>query len=221
MIKKEIKYEDFDGNPVVETHYFHMSKPELLELENSVKGGYEAYLTKVAKSGEIPKMMQVLSDIISRAYGQREEGSSTRFNKSKELSEQFLHSLAYDALLGELMTSETAMIDLVNGLMPKDLMQMVAAQEAAKKKVAVSARPPQGSTTKQKRAEEDTPRIDLPEEQAIRISGLAHPYDKNHELLPWAFRDPTEEELVVMTMAEIRAAMQRHTNGWEAPKGVQ
>ena len=42
MLKRNITYEDFDGNTVTEAFYFNLSKAELMEMEFTRAGGLGA-----------------------------------------------------------------------------------------------------------------------------------------------------------------------------------
>ena len=44
MLKQEITYTDLDGKKITETFYFHLSKMEVLELEQEFPGGLGEYL---------------------------------------------------------------------------------------------------------------------------------------------------------------------------------
>ena len=44
MFEKTIKFLDFDENEREETFYFHLSKPEIIELELSKEGGLQKYI---------------------------------------------------------------------------------------------------------------------------------------------------------------------------------
>ena len=46
MLKKTVKYEDFDGNTREETLYFFISKTELTEMELKTPGGFAKRLLK-------------------------------------------------------------------------------------------------------------------------------------------------------------------------------
>ena len=47
MVKKTIKYSDYNGNEREEDFYFNLSKVELLEMEMSTEGGLENKIKKI------------------------------------------------------------------------------------------------------------------------------------------------------------------------------
>ena len=44
MIKKTIKYVDFNGVERTEDHYFNLTKAEITEMQLGVKGGLDKYI---------------------------------------------------------------------------------------------------------------------------------------------------------------------------------
>lgn len=125
MIKKVIKFTDYDDNECEETHYFNLSKPELLRLEASYAGGISKHLSRLSVDADGAEIMRVFEDIIGRSYGERVDGSASKFFKSPDKTKEFLESLAYDALFMELISSPAAAADFVNRLIPADLQKLV------------------------------------------------------------------------------------------------
>ncbi|HEY2455628.1 MAG TPA: hypothetical protein VGI71_24035 [Scandinavium sp.] len=206
MIKKEIRFEDFDGHMVVETHYFHLSKAELIDLELSTAGGMAAKYQTILSSNQPNEIIRAFKDIIMASYGQREEGSGTVFRKSPKISEAFMASPAFDAFFDELLTSEETASEFVNGLLPKDLVKTVA-KEQNSSATAGTSKPVPGASTGATYHEEN------------ELSGLKSPRDEDDKLLPWAFRDPTDTELTKMSHPQLQDVFKRRSTGWEAPVG--
>ena len=195
MIKQDITYEDFDGNEVTETHYFHLSKTELIDMELATDGGMSAKLELIGKSGNGGEIMQAFKEIVGAAYGQRVDGSGSQFYKTPEISKQFLGSLAFDAFLTRLLTDPQAAISFVNGIMPKDL------AATAEVRAALAGQNPD--------------QLKLPEDKLnAAASGLQDPRDNNGEFLPWAFREPTALELTSMTKKQMTEVYARKSTGW-------
>lgn len=120
MLKREITYEDFDGNTVTETAYFHISKPELVKLEAEQKEGFQDWIKKMVEAEDNRQIIEVFERIVLMAYGQRSEDGK-RFIKSEELTEGFSQTNAYEALFMDLITNETTMAEFIKGALPKDL----------------------------------------------------------------------------------------------------
>jgi hypothetical protein len=120
MIKKTIKFKDFDGNEVTEDHYFHLTKAEAVELEVSEKSGFMDMLLEVIKEEDGKKIIEIFKKIILMSYGKKSE-DGRRFIKSEEMKTEFSQSLAFEELFVELATNHEAAAAFVNGIVPGDL----------------------------------------------------------------------------------------------------
>lgn len=99
MLKQKVKYEDFDGNIQDETLYFNLSRMELVALQGRYgKEDMAKYIEKLIEDKDLEKMYELLNDIVLTAYGVRSEDGK-RFIKNEQIREEFLQSLAYEALI--------------------------------------------------------------------------------------------------------------------------
>lgn len=132
MLKRTIQYEDFNGNNVVEEHYFNLSKSELVELEADYKGGLGEALTAIVASNDLKSLIREMKRIVLLSYGQKSDDGK-RFVKSDELRTEFSQTNAYDALFMELATNENAAAEFIQGIVPRDLGEAIqkAQNEAA------------------------------------------------------------------------------------------
>jgi hypothetical protein len=130
VIKKSITYQDFDGNQVTEDHYFHLSKSELLDMEASIDGGMAAKLERVGKSNNGAEILSTFKEILAAAYGERVDGSGSKFFKSKAKSDEFLGSLAFDQLLMDLLTNAEDAGKFISAIMPEGLDDIAAKRMA-------------------------------------------------------------------------------------------
>lgn len=115
MFKKVIKYEDFNGVQREETHYFNLSKAELMEMELSTEAGVEEMIRMLIATRDNAKIVQVYKDLILKSYGIKSE-DGTRFIKSKELRDAFEQSNAYSEFFIELMSNSEAQAAFINGV---------------------------------------------------------------------------------------------------------
>ena len=122
MLKKSITYTDFNGVKRTEDFYFNLSKPELLKMQSSVKGGYDVRLKGMASDLNGGVIMEFFEDLISRSYGEKTE-DGRRFMKSAEISESFMQTPAYEVLFEELVTDDKAAAEFVNAVMPADVVK--------------------------------------------------------------------------------------------------
>lgn len=120
MFKKRIKYTDFNGNEREEDFYFNLTKSELTEMEFSSSGGLQNYIQKIIDAQNGQEIISVMKDLIFKSYGEKSLDGKY-FHKSKEISEAFSHTPAYDILFMELATDDKAASDFVNGIIPKNL----------------------------------------------------------------------------------------------------
>lgn len=120
MIKKKIKYEDFDGNVREEDHYFSLTKTELTKLQMSVDGGLTTKIERIMSSQSGPEIAQLFSDFIDYSYGVKSDDGK-RMIKSKEILDEFKSTNAYDVLFMELVSDTKKAIEFINGIFPAEL----------------------------------------------------------------------------------------------------
>lgn len=116
MLKKTITYTDFDGNERTETHYFHLTQAEALELEMSASGGLSEHVKRIVEAQDTPTLMKLWKDIIKMAYGVKSPDGK-RFEKSEEIFKEFSQTNAYSKLFVELSTNADEAAKFVNGIM--------------------------------------------------------------------------------------------------------
>ena len=131
MIKKTIKYVDYKGVEREEDFYFNLSKPEVMEMELTTKGGMSEYLDKIIKAQNREELIKWFKVIILKAYGEKSD-DGRRFIKSKELSEAFSQTEAFVELYMELVTNDKKAAEFVNGIVPTfdDIPEAAPAKEA-------------------------------------------------------------------------------------------
>lgn len=115
MFKKEIEYQDFNGQQRKETFYFNLSKAELMEMELSTQAGMEEMIKMLIATKDNAKIVQTFKDLILKSYGIKSE-DGTRFIKTKELREAFEQSNAYSELFMEILSNTDAQVAFINGV---------------------------------------------------------------------------------------------------------
>ena len=118
MLKRTIKYTDFDGNERTEDFYFNLSKAEVTEMELGVTGGMTQMLNRIVAEQDSKKIVETFKEIILKAYGEKSPDGK-RFIKTKELSDNFSYTGAYELLFMELATDADAAAAFINGILPK------------------------------------------------------------------------------------------------------
>lgn len=124
MLKKTIKYKDFNEDEVEGDFYFNLTKAELAELEMSHKDGMVATLQRIIGAEDNDALYKEFKNIILLSYGQRSP-DGRRFVKSQEFRDEFISSQAFSDLIMELLTNTAAAIEFFNGLVPAELREEV------------------------------------------------------------------------------------------------
>lgn len=119
MIKKTVKYEDFNGNQQEETHYFHLSKFEMTKIETEYKGGFSNKLKEVAKSGDNGEIFKVFTKLMLDSYGVKSEDGK-RFIKDPDVTKAFSQSIAFEEIFVELASNEATAEAFLKGAMKID-----------------------------------------------------------------------------------------------------
>lgn len=120
MLKKTIKYQDYNGTERTEDFYFNLSKAEIMEMEMSTAGGLSEMIQNIVKTQDAPSIIKIFKDLILKAYGEKSPDGK-RFIKSEELSAAFSQTEAYSQLFMELATDADEAAAFVNGIIPKDI----------------------------------------------------------------------------------------------------
>ena len=120
MLKKIIAYTDYDGNKREESCYFNLTKSELTEMELSATGGLRQMIEKIIETRDGGRIMAIFKELILKSYGEKSP-DGRRFIKSKELSEAFSQTGAYDELFMELVTDANKASDFIKAVIPADL----------------------------------------------------------------------------------------------------
>lgn len=120
MLKKTVKYVDYNGVERVEDFYFNLTKAEVAEMEMSVEGGFSKMLQELVNSKDNVRIVQLFKEMVLKAYGEKSQ-DGRRFVKSKEISEAFAQTEAYSEIFMELALNEEAAAAFVNGIMPANL----------------------------------------------------------------------------------------------------
>lgn len=128
MLKRDITYEDFNGEKVTETFYFNLTKTEIVELELAYEGGLEAGINRIIEAENLKDLVAEFQKIVLMAYGEKSPDGK-RFIKNDEMREAFSQTAAYDALFMELATNDDAAATFIKGIIPQDLSRQLAKVE--------------------------------------------------------------------------------------------
>ena len=120
MLKKTIKYIDYNDVERTEDFYFNLNETELYEMQLGTAGGYDEYIQRIIAAQDTPTLIAIFKDLVLKTYGQKSLDGK-RFIKSDQLREEFSQTEAYNKLFMELATNTDAAIAFVNGVMPANL----------------------------------------------------------------------------------------------------
>ena len=124
MLKKKIKYTDYNGVEREEEFLFNLTRAELMEMQMSTNGGLAEMIAALVASQNMPEIIRIFKDIILKSYGEKSLDGK-RFMKVDEkgnpLSVQFSQTEAFSTLFMELATDSKAAANFVNGVVPSDM----------------------------------------------------------------------------------------------------
>ena len=137
MYKKEIEFEDFNGNKRKESYYFNFGKHELLDLEWRTPGGIENYMKNIMATQDGQKLADMFKWLINESYGVKSPDGRS-FLKSKEILDNFRFTPAYEILYILLATDDKAAAEFVNGVFPKEAVEEAKKQKEMAEKAGIS-----------------------------------------------------------------------------------
>lgn len=144
MIKKTIKFTNFNGVESSKDLYFHVSRTSLLTTEDDVYNEIVSISKDLLERGKVLEKMgdmevneenpfdennqllaqsvrmvaRLLDRLVDLAYGERSEDGS-KFLKGKDVVTAFKQTAAYEAFVDQLIANPDEMINLINSLMSK------------------------------------------------------------------------------------------------------
>lgn len=120
MLKKKIKYTDFNGVEREETFMFNLTNAEITEMGVGLVGGgsLEEYINRLSEEKDPKKIIEMFKDIIKKSYGKKSE-DGRRFMKSEEILNEFMETNAYSELFMELANDSKAATEFFDGIIPE------------------------------------------------------------------------------------------------------
>lgn len=127
MLKKTIKYTDFNGNELTEDFYFNLTEAELLEME-SKDGSMQAKLERIINTRDTSAIMGIFKEIIIAAYGVKSDDGK-RFIKDEETVKYLTQSNAYSELYVSLLSNVDEAISFITGILPAKISKQISEQQ--------------------------------------------------------------------------------------------
>lgn len=128
MKAKQITYTDFNGVERTETHYFNISKRELVKMQAGTDGGLYALMQRAIDAQNETMLAQVYEDLIDMSYGVK-TADGRGFKKSPELLAEFKATGAYEELFLEMLDANK-FAAFINEILPAEVAKEAAAMAA-------------------------------------------------------------------------------------------
>lgn len=117
MLKKTIKYVDFNGVERTEDFYFNLTKAEIAEMEMSRNGGLAKAIENIVQAQDVPRIIEIFKTLIQKSYGVKSP-DGRRFIKNTEVLNDFIETDAYSILFMELSTNVDSASAFINNIIP-------------------------------------------------------------------------------------------------------
>lgn len=126
MLKKVIKFTDYEGNAREEEHLFALNESEIIKwITTSGDYSLDKLLKRLTEEKNGKKIIEVFEDLIKRSYGKKSL-DGRKFEKNEEIWNDFYQTEAYSKLFMELVTDAKEAADFVNSIIPNDLADAVS-----------------------------------------------------------------------------------------------
>lgn len=119
MYTEKLTYTNFNDEEVTETFHFNFTKSELMTMEYSEYGGMINTLEEIVGTKDKQRLIKIFQRVLRDSYGKKTPDG--RFEKSKELSDAFAQTAAYDILFMRFATDDVAAAEFIKKVFPKDL----------------------------------------------------------------------------------------------------
>lgn len=135
MLKKEIKYTDFNGDERTEVFYFNLTKTELTELDIESGGTLVEALKRMINTQDAAGLAMFFKNMIIRSYGEKSD-DGRYFEKGDDyaLGKRFTRSNAFDVMFTELLSDSTGekVQAFIYGVIPPEIAAQAKAETTPK-----------------------------------------------------------------------------------------
>lgn len=134
MLRKVVKYTDFNDIVRTQEFYFYLSKRDIQALDARYQedGGLSGRFNIIVNNRDSRRLLETVEDLILLSYGIKSE-DGTSFNKSDSVREAFRWSAAYATLFDELTDMEEntdKFSDFLKKILPNDVQAAIAKAES-------------------------------------------------------------------------------------------
>ena len=120
MHKRAITYTDYDDNEVTDVFYFHISEPELIDLEVENEKGLQHFLRKIIETKDNKALVDMFKKLVLMSYGVKSDDGK-RFIKNDQLRTEFSQTAAYNKLFMDLALDFNVAAEFIKGILPKSM----------------------------------------------------------------------------------------------------
>lgn len=129
MLIKDVKFTNYNGEEVVKECRFALNRSELISLDLKNNGNIAGVIETIVKEKNTAKIATVVEQLILLSYGEKSEDGNY-FVKSKEISERFKCSPAYDEIFMEIVQGgDVAVSEFIQGILPNDIAEALKKAE--------------------------------------------------------------------------------------------
>jgi hypothetical protein len=206
MLKKEIQYEDLDGNQVKDTFYFNFNKAELakLQLKYEALGGMQAHFQKIMREKDVEAITAAFEYIILGSIGEKAADGKRFEKKDGAVGAWFKETDAYSVLFMELVSGGgQGFQDFIQGALPNNLQQQLVEQNVLSDRIAEATERIQNGD------------VELQQRLRARVEEIVDKKSVTTDLRPdWVRenRPPNREELLAMSPEEYDDWFKRQQN---------
>ena len=118
MLKKIVKFEDFNGEQQEAEVHFNLTKTELANYYAQFEGGFDQHFKDAVRRGDIQTVSELMFNFIHLSYGQKSP-DGLRFIKTEEDLQLFQQTAVYDQICTEVMSDVDSFLDFVYAIVPK------------------------------------------------------------------------------------------------------
>lgn len=143
MLKKTVKYDDFDGEKREEDLWFHLTKAEIMAAESENSDGFISDFNRSLATGDNRGIYRNLTFLIRLAYGERDEvsGKFIKTRNGQRIYKDFEVTEAYSTLIDNFLDKPDTILDFFNEVLPKKMIEEAQKEIAAREKAATPQLP--------------------------------------------------------------------------------
>lgn len=140
MLKKLIKYKNFNDEQMEEVFFFNISSAEAIEMAATEREDMARAIRIITESKDPGEIVNQFKKWILISYGEKTDDGKS-FLKGPELSHKFSQTAAFDALFMELATDAKAGAEFFNGILPAGLLEQLSGLSDQDKPTGEAPRP--------------------------------------------------------------------------------